>query len=111
MPPVDNEVRESMALKIITNNVPRDLIDAGEATAAERQELDYLPWDKIDAGESSASLFRYRGRVFDLSEFRALLANDLAGWDGAAADSYFSGTLVRFVPNDPDVVIVGRYCS
>lgn len=92
------------APRIITNNVPRLLIDAYELTEREREQFDYLDWRAIDAGEDGVTFFRYRGRLYSLSEF---MRTDLAGWDGIATDSFFSGTVVRFLPDDEDRVVVG----
>ena len=55
--------------KIITNNVPRDVIDASELTLKEQARFDYLDWPALERGEDSASFIRYRGEIYDLSEF------------------------------------------
>ena len=60
-----------MAITIITNNVPRWVIDAYELTESERAQFDYLDWDAIARGEDSASFFRYRGELHDIGEFVA----------------------------------------
>lgn len=44
----------TVAVKIVTNNVPRDVIDAWKLTREERVEFDYLDWDAIDAGIDTA---------------------------------------------------------
>lgn len=106
-------------VKIVTNSVPRDVLDASELSAAERAEFDYLDWAALEAGEDSASFVRYGGRVYDLGEFMAeatvpgALTNrsgPLAGWGGYMSESFFSGLVVRFV-DDGERVIVGRYSS
>ena len=100
-------------LKIITNNVPRDLMDAWDLTEAERAEFDYLNWPAIDRGEDSGTFFRYRGDLYDLGEFMRTggsAGDPLADWDGYAGDSFFSGVLVRFV-EDCERVVVGLYLS
>lgn len=100
---------------IITNNVPRDIIDAWELTPDERAQFDYLAWDAIEAGEDSASFFRYKGELYDLGDIPAVdrrpnVGSAFQGWDGIASDSFFSGILVRYC-NDHESVIVGRfYC-
>ncbi len=93
-----------MARRIVTNNVPRDIVDAFELTPAERQRFDYLKWDRIDDGTDSASFVRYKGELYDLGEF---MITTTPGWDGINADSAFSATLVRYV-NENEQVIVGR---
>ena len=102
-------------LKIITNNVPRGIIDAWQLTSAERLEFDYLDWDAIEDGHDSASFFRYKGDLYDLGDIPAVDRNAVAeypfaDWDGVASDSFFSGILVRYC-DDHESVIVGRYYS
>lgn len=105
-------------MTIITNNVPRDVLDAWELSAAERARFDYLDWDAIAEGTDSASFVRYRGWLYDMSEFTttwglsrdAGLPDVFAGWHGYLSDSFFSGVLVRYV-DDGDRVIVGRFFS
>lgn len=97
-------------MKIITNNVPRPVIYAGELSASERAQFDYLDWAAIDAGEESASFVRYRGRVYDLSEFEYAADPELSAWQGIALDSYFSGTVIRFC-EDPEYVTLGTVYS
>jgi hypothetical protein len=96
-------------IRIVTNNVPRDIVEAYELNASERAEFDYLNWAAIEADEDSASFFRYRGDLYDLGNFmRVSDSAAMAGWDGYASDSYFSGTLVKYV-EDGERIIVGRY--
>jgi hypothetical protein len=98
-------------LKVITNNVPRDIIDAWQLTEAEQKEFDYLDWKAIKNGNDSASFFRYRNELYDLGEFMAVGNGEFPGrWSEYQSDSYFSGVLVRYV-NDFEQVIVGRYYS
>lgn len=97
--------------RIITNNVPRDVIDAWQLTAAERERFDYLNWPAIEDGRDSASFFRYHGELYDMGDFmRVEHVPSLDGWDGYASDSFFSGTVVRYTA-DLESVIVGRYVS
>ena len=99
---------------VITNHVPRDVIEAYEPTVAERAEFDYLNWSAIEAGEDSASFFRYKGDTYDLGEFMAWTYAPItpmqAAWDGYRSDTFFSGMLVRYV-DEFERVIVGRYYS
>jgi hypothetical protein len=102
-----------MTVKVITNNVPRDIIDAYELTAKERSEFDYLDWDAIDAGNDSASFFRYRGQLYNLGEFTrdygitkdAGLPESLSRWDGYMSESFFSAIVVRLLDNNEQVVV------
>ncbi len=100
---------------IITNSVPRDILDACELTVEEIEQFDYLDWQAIERGEDSASFFRYKGEVYDLGDIPAVDRRpnmDIAfqGWDGVDSDSFFSGILVRYV-DDFERVIVGRFYS
>lgn len=110
-------------MKIVTNNVLRDIIDAWELTAKEREEFDYLDWDAIESGSDSASFFRYRGELYDIGEFSRIIPHgsnrlhpmecdnpEFAGWHGYASDSFFSGILVKYVDDDKRIV-VGMYLS
>jgi hypothetical protein len=100
-------------LTIITNNVPRDIIDAWELSADERAEFDYLDWQAIERGEDSASFVRYRGELYDLSEFTVWdnPASPTRGhWDGFRSDSYFSGLVVRYC-DDHERVVIGLALS
>ena len=101
-------------MKITTNNVPRDVIQAYELSHAERKEFDYLDWRAIEESASNEQFFRYKGELYDLGEFEAINnqnAYDLfKDWDGVQSDTYFSGMLVRYV-NDQEQVIVGRYST
>lgn len=92
-----------MARRIITNNVPRDILDGWELTPQEREKFDYLNWAGIDEGTDSASFFRYKGEIYDLGNF---MHTSMEGWGGIETDSAFSGTLIRFVHDDYDTRIV-----
>lgn len=104
-------------MRVITNNIPRDLVDAYELTAEERTEFDYLDWPAIDAGTDSATFFRYRGNLYDLGEFTrdygitkgSGLPEHLATWDGYLPESAFSAVVVRIV--DDNHVVVGLILS
>jgi hypothetical protein len=102
-------------MTIITNNVPRYVIEAYELTDAERKEFDYFNWEAIERGEESASFFRYKGQVYDLGEFDygygMPVDSPLRKWNGHLLDSFFSGIVVRYVNDCFDTVIVGRFYS
>lgn len=102
-----------MTLTVITNNVPRGILDAYELTPAERYEFDYIDWKAVEEGRESASFFRYRGEVYDLGEFEVWdnpSSLTRQGWDGIKPDSFFSGLVVRYVDHF-ERIIVGRYFS
>jgi hypothetical protein len=103
---------------IITNNHPRDTIDAWELTVPEREEFDYLDWVKIDKGEDSREFVRYKGELIDLGDIEVISGYEqgrtgevFKGWEGIRSDSFFSGLLFRWVKADYEdwQVIVGRY--
>ncbi len=115
-----------MAITIRTNNVPRNLIEAWELTPHERKEFDYINWTAIENGEDSATFFRYRGQLYDLSEFSRITPQgsnrchpmgwdnpDVAGWDGYLSDSFTSGLLVKYARDnghiDDERIIVATY--
>lgn len=109
-------------MTIITNNKPRPIIDGWNLTPKERAEFDYINWKAIEEGNDSASFFRYKGSLYDLSdgfEMPTTLRDDhpFREWDGYQSDSFFSGILIRY-PRDPDTaesdfesIVVGRYYS
>jgi len=93
-------------MNIITNNVPRQLIYGYELSPDEKHEFDYI------ADIEEHDFFRYRGFVYDPSEFMSAgRIDELKGWDGYSSDSYFSGTVIRYPDGASDEVIVGRYCT
>lgn len=100
-----------MSLRITTNHVPRDIVDACELTPKEREWHDYLDWPAIERGEDSASFVRYKGWTYSLGEFtRSSGDGELAGWDGHLADSFFSGVLIEYAPgSDYEQVIMARF--
>lgn len=101
-------------MRIRTNNVPRDVLDACELTPRERARFDYLDWRALDEGSDSASFVRYHGHTYDLGEFMRLTDADpdspLASWHGYVADSVWSGVVIRFVDDGYDTrVVMGWY--
>ena len=111
----------SNQITIKTNNQARDVLRSYDLTEKERLEFDYLDDEEIEC----ASFFRYKGQVYDLSEFVRLVerskqvgfehgcdeGSPLLKWHGIATESYFSGLLVRYADSDCESVIVGRYYS
>lgn len=103
-----------MNFTITTNNVPRDLVYGYELTPKEREEFDYYDTEELESHE----FVRYRGWIYDPSEFMAVPRNtcapdgieSLQQWDGYQSDSYFSGIVIRYVDGF-ERVIVGTYCS
>lgn len=93
-----------MTLKIKTNYVPRHTVNGIDLTPKERKEFDYYT-DEILA---FSCFVRYRGEVYDLSEFLITdKKGELGRWDGLRTDSYFSGILLKFC-HDSEQVLMGR---
>lgn len=107
-----------MSLTVVTNNVPRDILDAYELSPKERESFDYLDWEAIADGRESASFFRFRGQLYDLGEFSrdygitrgSGLPDHLARWDGYMGETAFSAMVIRIV-EDGERVVVGRVIS
>jgi hypothetical protein len=101
-------------MRFITNNVPRPILNSLELTEKELSEFDYLLMGKENTRENwddiSASFFRYKGQLYDLSQFMRCESfnceNGWLNWDGYHSDSAFSATVVRYV-DDYDNVVVG----
>lgn len=94
-------------LTIRTNNQPRHILYWHDLTDEERAEFDYL-----DTAEhqQDARFVRYRGWVYDLSEFSAVgPMMSLDCWDGYVSDSFYSGVVCRYVGNDCEAVIMGTF--
>jgi hypothetical protein len=111
--------KEALMVTIITNNHPREIIDAWDLTVPEREEFDYLDWEKIEKGEDSREFVRYKDELIDLGDIEvisgytgAMTGETFKGWEGIRTDSFFSGLLFKWVKVDYDWewrVIVGRY--
>lgn len=92
-------------MKIITNNVPRDFVCGYELTDAEKADFDYL--DDID----SHDFFRYRGIVYDPSEFMHtdFAPDEIKAWDGFNTDTFFSGVAIRYTDDLEQIVVATIY--
>jgi hypothetical protein len=96
-------------MKIITNNIPREILSASDLTPKELSKFDYLE-------PNEGSFFRYRGWVYDLGEFIVSTwstRNPLSQWDSYSGPlrslscvSYFSVIVVKY-PNSGEGIIVG----
>lgn len=92
-----------MSVTIITNNQYRELLNWWDLTEKEQNELK----DSYD-NVTESQFFRYKNQIYDLSNF--MRSSHFKGWDGYAADSFFSGLLIKFSYCD-DAVKVGLYLS
>jgi hypothetical protein len=101
-------------MRIVTNNVPRDVLEAYDLTPAEREEFEYIDFHKVATGEASATFIRYRGTLYNLAEFQTPRGlpefSPLQKWDGYLSDSYFSGIVLRYV-DEFERVIVGTFLA
>ena len=95
-----------MSVTIKTNNKPRPILYGCELTTKEKQDFEYL--EDVE----SSSFVRYRGQVYHLEEFwivtKEMPFYDM-GWQGCLTDSFFSGLVIKYSPDDNEMVIVGRY--
>jgi hypothetical protein len=96
-------------MKIITNNQPRELVCFADLPAKAQSDFDYVKEDE----KFSDRFVQYKGAWYDVNEYQRVtkeMRSEYQKWDGYQNDSYFSGTLIKFV-DDNERVIVGRwYC-
>jgi hypothetical protein len=93
-------------ITIVTNNVPRTLVSFNDLRKEDQADFDYIgEYDK-----DSPRFFAYKGAWYDANEYMRCpdTCEAFKDWDGYAGDSYFSGTLIKYVDNY-ERVIVGRY--
>jgi hypothetical protein len=86
-------------LTIITNNVPREVVEAYELPIEVRDEFDYLDWTNIEMGWDDRQFVQYKDQWYDLGDFISTNAPGLDAfkeWDGYVSDSFFSGVLVKY---------------
>jgi hypothetical protein len=98
---------------ITTNNRPRKLTCLADLPSMARADFDYITEEEA----YSPRLFAYRGTWYDVNEFmrfqdaqafRGSVARQV--WDGYHCDTYFSGIVLRYVPDtDYEFVVVGRF--
>jgi len=90
-------------VKIITNHVPRLLLSWDELTRKEKDEFEFT-------GRWSCDYFRYKHNIYCLADFmsiREIGQEEFAKWHGYAADTFFSGTVIK-VCYQEGTVTVGR---
>lgn len=87
-------------MNIITDHKWRNLLHSYELSKRWRKEFDYIDADDFD----DHAFIRYRGQVYDVSEF---MRTGIEGWDGIATDTFFSGTLIKLSP-DGEQAKMGR---
>ena len=104
-------------LKVLTNNRPRDLLYYHELPTKWQKEYADIEESRRD----EIMFFIYRNWCYRLDDFVRINPGDsfncneaMKKWHGYAGDSYFSGTLVRYVTSDygsGEQIIVGRFMS
>jgi hypothetical protein len=114
-------VSDYSELRIITNNVPRDLLMTWELPADfPFDDFDYVDWEAVkngDSGEESSYFTKYRGQWYDVGDTQMVYSSHMPDdhpfqkWDSYISDSFFSGVLFRIVDGNPNSVICGRYFS
>jgi hypothetical protein len=95
-------------LRIITNNVPRDLVYRYDVPASVLEsDFDYL-----EEHDCSDGFFKYRNAWYHISDFMRAPVDMFDGeqWDGYLSDSFFSGVLIKLA-NDNESVICATYLS
>ena len=100
-----------MANTITTNNQPRNFKAFNEFTPQEQAKL-RREFDWVVDIECDGHFFTYKGRTFHINEFTSIIPaphEALYGWHGMAADTAFSGTLIRIEDPGSGQLIVGTY--
>jgi hypothetical protein len=100
----------SDTLKIITNNVPRDIL--WDLPESDRKEFDYIKWSDVDNGIESVAFVNYKGQLYDLNDTEGVFPADRSWF--YVSDSFFSGVLFRYPADefgtyDTEQIICGRY--
>jgi hypothetical protein len=119
--------KENAMLKIVTNNVPRDVLSGYEMDPQIlRDVFDIEIQDMNDdqIGDLCAMQFvKFRGMWYDLQDFITTspgpwnhgLPEEFRQWDGYASDSFFSGVLLKYAREDDrmdfDRVVMATYYS
>ena len=92
-------------MTIKTNNQSRDLLTIWDFSPKDqariRQEFDWL-----EDIESDSTFFKYKGWIYNLSEFTRIRDGELFRWDGSKAESWSCGVLVK-VSSDGEQVTCG----
>lgn len=77
-------------MKVITNGHRRELLTWHEIPADVRADFDYIDGD----GRYEPRFLRYRGEWYDTAD---MMMSNVAGWDAATYDTFYSGVLVKFL--------------
>jgi len=112
-------------LKIVTNNVPRDVLSGYEMDPQillNEFEIDLELLDDVMMEDLCSMQFvQFRGVWYDLQDFITTcpgpwnhgLPEEFRQWDGYASDSFFSGVLIKYAREDDrydfDRVVMATY--
>jgi len=100
-----------MSLKIVTNNVPRNLLFAYELSEKDWKDTCYDEEDQHRAGKEGDTFVKYKDYVYSLADFMRIDDNSpLKGWHGYLSETFFSGVVIKYC-EDNDQVVLGRYYS
>lgn len=95
-------------MRIVTNNKPRPILNWWELSEKQqafvKKEHDWLFED--DQRYDGACYIPFKGWIYLLSEF--MTVEGIKGWDGVTPDTYFSGTVIKIMP-DNENCIMGAY--
>lgn len=114
-------------LKIVTNNVPRDIVNGYEMDPKilkKEFDIDIEGMNDDQIGDlCSMEFVKFRGVWYDLQDFITTcpgpwnhgLPEEFREWDGYSSDSFFSGVLLKYAKEDdridPERVVLGTYYS
>ena len=114
-------------IKIVTNHVPRDVLYGYQMSHKVLKEEFDIGTEGMNDDEisdlCSMQFVKFRGVWYDLQDFITTspgpwnhgLPEEFRQWDGYASDSFFSGTLLKYVKDDDimdfDRVVMATYYS
>lgn len=97
-------------ITIKTDRKYRNLLSWGELTPKEQKEFDWMQSSDTVTPED-ADFIRYRNWVYYLGDFERVTHPELKDWDGFTCDTFFSGVVVKYNPEDSDQVMIGTFYS
>ncbi len=97
-----------MGIKI-TDVRRADILTSACLFADEREEF-----ESLDVDLDMMLFVRHDGRVYDLADFVGVGPDDpaeLQEWDEYSGEGFFSGKVLRYLPEAGDVVEIGSYTA
>lgn len=86
---------------VVTNHHHRPVLYWSDLTPKEREWFDYITDRTPNPEDVTESFFRYRGEVYDLTEFEVAPDSIRAlGFDAHQTSSYFDAVAVRYFDED-----------